>query len=179
MMKNCVVKDGVIINIGDWDYQYTEVDGQQVEHNPLPAGAVIEEREVIQNADGGFVALESGKSALDFVKAVKIAELNQACNQFILSGLTSSAIGSPHVYDFDYEAQINLAGMMGCVNAGLAPQSIAWKTDQGVIDHSTAQFTQLYMDGLLFKQQQIDRYWTLKSQVLSAASEIEVNAIVW
>lgn len=62
MIKTCVVLDGKIINVGDWDFQYLQVeinppeydeDGkvikdavyEQVAQNPLPKGAVIEERD--------------------------------------------------------------------------------------------------------------------------------------
>ena len=46
MMKECVVLNGKVINIGPWD----DMDGT----NPMPEGAVIEEREVAQDADGGW-----------------------------------------------------------------------------------------------------------------------------
>lgn len=54
MMKPCVVLNGKVINVGDWDYQYTEVDGEQVAQNPLPEGAVIEEREFEYDEDRGW-----------------------------------------------------------------------------------------------------------------------------
>lgn len=47
MLKECVVLNGQIINIGEWDDQ----EGK----NPLPEGAVIEERGITQNSDGGWV----------------------------------------------------------------------------------------------------------------------------
>jgi hypothetical protein len=45
MMKTCVILDGKIINVGPWD----DKDGT----NPLPEGAVIEEREFVE-IDGGL-----------------------------------------------------------------------------------------------------------------------------
>lgn len=113
-------------------------------------------------------------------KQTKIDELNAVCNAFILSGFTSSALGDPHDYDFDYEAQINLAGMMNAISAGIAPATITWKTkNAGSIDHDHAQFTQLYADGLTFKNTQIGKYWILKAQVQAATTEAEIDAIVW
>lgn len=41
MIKKCVVLNEKVINVGDWDYQIVD-DGIT---NPLPEGAVIEERE--------------------------------------------------------------------------------------------------------------------------------------
>lgn len=44
--KPCVILDGKVINIGPWD--------DQGGLNPMPEGAVIEEREVYQGEDGGW-----------------------------------------------------------------------------------------------------------------------------
>lgn len=44
--KPCVILDGKVINIGPWD----DLDGA----NPMPEGAIIEEREVVQGDDGGW-----------------------------------------------------------------------------------------------------------------------------
>lgn len=73
MIKSCVLLNGQVINIGDWDYQYEQVEVtpavvdeetkeiitpaeyETVARNPLPEGAIIEEVEVTQNADGGWV----------------------------------------------------------------------------------------------------------------------------
>lgn len=55
MIKKCWVLDGQIINIGDWDYQKTVgLDGKEVIGNPLPKGAVMEERNFEQSPDGGW-----------------------------------------------------------------------------------------------------------------------------
>ena len=56
MTTTCIFdKDGNLINIGEWDYQYeTPKDGAEpVANNPLPEGAYSEEREVFSDADGG------------------------------------------------------------------------------------------------------------------------------
>lgn len=44
--KPCVILNGEVINIGPWD----DLDGT----NPMPEGAIIEEREVEQGEDGGW-----------------------------------------------------------------------------------------------------------------------------
>lgn len=46
MRKECVILNGQVINIGPWD----DMGGT----NPLPEGAVVEEREVAQGEDGGW-----------------------------------------------------------------------------------------------------------------------------
>lgn len=55
MMKECVVLNGDVINIGPWDYRYTDLDdGETVALNPLPEGAVMQELEIVEGADGGL-----------------------------------------------------------------------------------------------------------------------------
>jgi hypothetical protein len=47
-------KNGKLINIGEWDYQYsTNTTGEQAAGNPLPEGAYSEEREVFTDGDAG------------------------------------------------------------------------------------------------------------------------------
>lgn len=70
-MKKCVIKDGKVINIGDWDYQYVTVVTQPAEideegnvikeavieqqvTNPFPDGATIEERDFSFDLDRGW-----------------------------------------------------------------------------------------------------------------------------
>lgn len=55
MMKTCVILNGQIINIGEWDYQYTEINGEQTAQNPFPDGATIGERAMEQDADEVWV----------------------------------------------------------------------------------------------------------------------------
>jgi len=71
MIKPCVILDGQVINIGPWDYQIqtvektppqfdedgnlvSEAEYEEVVNNPLPVGAVLEDRDIEQDEDGGF-----------------------------------------------------------------------------------------------------------------------------
>lgn len=64
MRKECVILNGRVINIGPWDYQYQMVQVGEDEEgnpiyeeramNPMPEGAVIEEREIEIGPDGGL-----------------------------------------------------------------------------------------------------------------------------
>lgn len=54
MLKECVILNGKVINIGPWDYQYKEIGGKQIAMNPLPEGAEIVEMEVVEGPDGGL-----------------------------------------------------------------------------------------------------------------------------
>lgn len=53
MIKKCIILNGKVVNIGEWDYQYIDIDGAQVSQNPLPLGATEEERE-FEQIDGGW-----------------------------------------------------------------------------------------------------------------------------
>lgn len=62
MKKNCVVLDGKVINVGDWDYQTSlvevaEGEWEEVATNPLPEGATVEEMECEQRPDGSWVTV--------------------------------------------------------------------------------------------------------------------------
>lgn len=51
-----VVKNGVVINIGEWDYQiYMSEDGTEIIGNPMPEGAFFGDFDVVQNAAGQYV----------------------------------------------------------------------------------------------------------------------------
>lgn len=54
MIKECVVLNGAVINVGPWDYQYIEINGEQVAQNPLPDGAVVESRDLDYSNDRGW-----------------------------------------------------------------------------------------------------------------------------
>ena len=75
MIKKCVILNGTIISVGDWDYQIRQVEiesakfdeeGAEIKKavyeeqatNQLPEGAVIEERDYEYDADRGWY--ESG-----------------------------------------------------------------------------------------------------------------------
>lgn len=76
MLRECVVLNGKVINIGPWDYQYQRVevtpaeyddDGNVVKEavyedrpmNPLPEGVVIEERDFEYDKDRGWYEVSS------------------------------------------------------------------------------------------------------------------------
>lgn len=106
----------------------------------------------------------------------KIEELNAACNATILSGFTSDALGSENHYDFDTDDQINLGGMLNAVTANLVSGTIYWKASDIPQPHTVEQFKQVFADGLNWKNNNIGRYWELKSRVLSGEP---LDGIVW
>jgi hypothetical protein len=112
-------------------------------------------------------------------KTARITELNTACNSTILAGFTSSALGDPRDYDFDYEAQTNLGGMLNAITAGIVTEPIYWKASGSPTLHSLEEFKMLFADGLVHKNGLIAQYWVLKGQVLAATDKQEIDGIVW
>ncbi|WP_446686390.1 DUF4376 domain-containing protein [Paenibacillus planticolens] len=110
---------------------------------------------------------------------LKLAELNVACNATILAGFASNALGSQHTYDFDYDAQINLGGMLNAITAGLVTESFMWKASGVPQLHTPNVFKAVFADGLAHKNSLIERYWTLKASVLAAETSEEIDAIKW
>ena len=110
---------------------------------------------------------------------LKLAELNAACNAAILAGFTSDALGSDNIYDFDYDAQINLGGMLNAITAGLVAGDIVWKASGIPQVHTVDQFKAVFGAGLAFKNSMIAHYWTLKAAVNDATSQEEIEAITW
>lgn len=125
--------------------------------------------------------MNSPDRLLQQAKEVKIEELNSRCNETILAGFTSSALGVANKYDFDYEAQTNLNGQLNFINAGLIASNaiIKWKASGVPQDHTVEQFKTVCVDGFAFKQDNVNKYWTLKAQVQSATTKTEVDAVVW
>ncbi|MDR7856071.1 hypothetical protein [Tissierella sp.] len=76
MMKPCVVLNGNVINIGEWEYQYIEINGEQVSKNPIPDGAIIEDREFEYSEDHGWREV-GWVPSLSEVDKLKISQAEQ------------------------------------------------------------------------------------------------------
>lgn len=94
MIKTCVVLNGKVINVGEWDYQYAQVQTGTDENgkpiyenqatNPLPAGAVIEERDFEFDANRGWY--EVGTPVPKTETQQQIDDLTLALGDHILNG---------------------------------------------------------------------------------------------
>lgn len=138
-----------------------------------------ENRNLYEVQNGEIVQkIDADARRIDAAKSFKIAKLNAACNQSILAGFTSSALGAEHQYGFDMEDQANLTGRLAGIAAGTSPAEFLWKTkDVGPLLHTIAQFKQVCADGDARKESQISRYWTLKSQVEAAEQQFKNGEI--
>ncbi|MBE7897251.1 hypothetical protein G7L40_00810 [Paenibacillus polymyxa] len=92
MIKDVVVLDGQVINIGPWDYKLLSVMVSPAEHddegnvtkeavyedrvtNPLPEGAVIEQQEIEVAPDGGLIVKGSAQLTSDELLGQQLAEM--------------------------------------------------------------------------------------------------------
>lgn len=121
--------------------------------------------------------------SLEQAKQDRINEINLACEETILSGFISSALGEPHGYDSQIEDQLNL---IGAALAAAAGQSVEFRCYHGAVTgqkewhlHTPQQMQQVYMDGLVYKVTQLKKATTLKNQVNAATTVEEVNGITW
>lgn len=60
-MKIIRNKDGLLINIGDWDYQIEIIGDIEIIRNFLPEGATEHDAEVVKGYDGGFYLADDPK----------------------------------------------------------------------------------------------------------------------
>jgi hypothetical protein len=92
MIKECVILNDEVINIGPWDYNRQQVLVSPAEYddegsitkeaeyeeqttNPLPEGATIDEREIEVAPDGGLVVKGSVQSASDELLGQELGQI--------------------------------------------------------------------------------------------------------
>lgn len=116
---------------------------------------------------------------LDEYKSIKNGKLSEICNAEILSTFTSSAMGVPHIYSFDTEAQLNMSGTKEMFRDGLITD-VEWNTrDAGVVIHNAEQFNKMWVDGVNHKLSKINHYRTRKDVVNACLTKDEVDSIQW
>jgi len=112
------------------------------------------------------------------LKAEKVRELSEACKAAIVGGFTSTALGAPHRYDSDLEAQVNLIG------AAALPGPVEYTCTDGagvkaVRAHTVAQIKQVLTDGAALKIDYLAHFRALKNATLAATDAAELALIEW
>ncbi|WP_405154780.1 hypothetical protein [Paenibacillus sp. FSL K6-0108] len=92
MIKEVVVLNGDVINIGPWDYMVKKIEIEPGEYddegkvikapvyeeqvtNPLPLGAVIEQREIEATPDGGLIVKGTARPSETELLGAELAQL--------------------------------------------------------------------------------------------------------
>lgn len=118
-------------------------------------------------------------------QATQIALLRASCSVAIVSGFTSSALGSPHTYPTQITDQINL---MGAAKAGELATDPSWTVSFWCVDgtgtwvyapHTAAQIAQAFVDGAAQRMAYSTQLDNLTKQVMAALSPTAVQSIVW
>lgn len=122
------------------------------------------------------------------LKKDKINDLSNKCEQAIIGGFISNALGIDHLYDSEEVDQINLIGAVastGPIPANPNGYSIYYAcrdVNTGIksyLEHSYLQLRQVMDDGAQFKLGHLQRFHALRTQVQEAITEEQINAINW
>jgi len=117
---------------------------------------------------------------LSDAQAIKIAEINAATRLTIVSGFTSDALGTTHLYQSEQEDQLNLAGIAGNgqdrVFKCSSDDGVTWSYQM----HTAAQLNQVASDGIDFKTAALVAGESAKNQVRAltdTATQETIDAI--
>lgn len=140
---------------------------------------------------GGYLGALQAEGRLEFrlntpdlteLKQDKTNKINLACQQEIIGGFISSALGEPHKYDSDIIDQLNFmqAYAIAKIKSQPVPYRI-WSNDgtKQFYPHTAEQFEIAYQDGAIIKAQALQKCATLKAQIELATTQEELEAIVW
>jgi len=118
---------------------------------------------------------------LSAAKERKISELQVSCSNTINSSFTSSALGTPHLYSYDTEAQRNLTIAIDAIPYYPENATIEWRIHdtRECIAHNKSQIIQLYLDSVTHVQTNVTKFRTKETQVNNATTVEDVMSITW
>lgn len=111
-------------------------------------------------------------------KVLKTEKINQACEKSIISGFTSTALGTVHTYQSDRDDQINLMGLVTSEKDDL----LKCKKESALAEwkpHTIAQLKKVFTAGATHKKTQLIKASTLKSQINNMLTVKEINEVIW
>jgi hypothetical protein len=125
---------------------------------------------------------------LEVTKQRKIIELSEQCENAIMSGFQSAALGQPYVYDSEQVDQINLIGAVSSTAptplepTGYTIYYACRNVSTGVKEyhpHSHFQLRQILADGAQVKLGFLQVFHFKRLEIESCTTIAEVNAIIW
>lgn len=173
--------EGKAAEVPDLRGEYFDTQtGEQLQHNmlgALPDFLTDQPRPSREHswADGKW------ELGLESLHTQRTAEINAACEQAIVSGFCSAALGHLHVYSSQLDDQLNLTG---AILRGL-DMPYACRDEQGVKAfrlHTAAQLRQVGDDFTLYKLQLLQHANELKQQLdlaLAAGNAEAIAQIRW
>ncbi|RYA23893.1 hypothetical protein CRU96_05660 [Malaciobacter halophilus] len=134
--------------------------------------------------DGGEVVED--EFSLEDIKKQKLNSINNSCNQTIISGFKSKALGSWHFYYSTLEEQSTLNSLITLgVNNNFKAQKISIVDEKEVkeerikYEHTIEQLREVLKDGATHIAEQIEKKDLLEAQINVATTVEELDGIVW
>jgi XkdW protein len=117
---------------------------------------------------------------LEIYKKYKKDLLDGECDLAIMSGFTSSALGTAHTYPSDFQAMVYYNATMHRIANDPTFTVIKQKTlDAGYLDHTREQFIQVFNEGHEYGETQVTKLNGKKADVDLATSPEMVDAVQW
>jgi hypothetical protein len=133
---------------------------------------------VIANKENVLYSEVTYDYILQYHKNLKIATLSQNCEDAIVAGFTSTL--NNHVYRTNRDDQLNMIGQKGALDADPNITTVSWKTeDAGYIDHTRADWLEIYGEAFTHKKTQLTTYNTRKQAVNTATTHDGIVAVTW
>lgn len=131
---------------------------------------------IIADRQGVGYSVITDDYLLQHHKDLKIQELGQNCDDVISSGFTATNGNTYRCLDSD---QINMIGQMVALINDTTITTVKWKTtNAGYVDHTRADWiSNVYVQGLGFKQSTIFKLDNLVSTVTAATTDDAVTAV--
>lgn len=119
--------------------------------------------------------------SIDAIKEFKTHQLNNMCNKAITGTFVSSALGTPHFYSYDKEAQSNLQLTKLVIDDYPDGMTVNWRISdtREIIPHDKTQFKILFGDSIVHLQTQLYKFRQLEKTVSAMETKEEVNGISW
>ncbi|PCH65817.1 MAG: hypothetical protein COC04_00875 [Gammaproteobacteria bacterium] len=169
-------------------YSVKEISGAITEvfhsdNGNVPSGTAPitdEEFSIIRHAPhlyklvSGVVVVNEGLE-LKEAKSKKIYSVNLQCEQLIVNGFSSSALGVLHAYQSQREDQLNLLGSLAGGTGGPFKCELngAWQYRA----HTAAEIVQVFSDGSAYKLALLQQCEALKVAVAAATNTEELGGI--
>ncbi len=137
---------------------------------------------ITETGNADFVVVEDEQPlppvlTLDQVKMLARQNIDAARESAIASGVTYA--GNP--FQSDPESVRNVNGVLGAINSGLAlPAGFTWRTTDNRDVPFTASDVRA-LAGIMFSHgwEIYNKSWALKSQIMAAQAEADVQAVKW
>lgn len=160
----------------------------QVDAQCHDGDGIIQYDEIVWKVGGPIPQNELEAKILELAKERRTMEISQDCENYIMSGFQSDALGSPHIYDSEFVDQINLVGALITVSPygedteGYTIYYACRDVSTGVKNyypHTYHHLRKVIFDGSQFKLQNL-QIFHMKRVMISMCDTIEqIDAITW